>query len=130
VAIVPNPSVASPKAGRPEGIPVVVEGTTNTPGFRQLQALRGTAIEPTRVDGVSRKTEAHALVSARNTGVPEHQEGRRSAGGRDHVLGVTLGVGDVDLEVVAGARREVLDLQRSHHRTAPLVVGVAADLRQ
>ena len=49
----------------------MVEGTTNTPGFRQLQALRGTAIEPTRQKMcVSRKTEAHALVSARTPVFP------------------------------------------------------------
>ena len=41
-AVIPNRSVASPKAGRPVGIPVVVEGTTDTPSVRQLETLGGT----------------------------------------------------------------------------------------
>src|SRR5439155_20277925 len=129
-AVIPNLRVASPEAGRPVGIPVVVERTTDAPSVRQLEALRGTTTEATRVDGVSYGTESDALVTARNSGAAEHQELRRSAGGRDHRLGGALGEGGVDLEVVARTGRNVLDLQRSHHRTAPLVFGVTADLRE
>src|SRR5258707_12155139 len=82
--------------------------------------------KPDRIGG---RTEADALVSADAPGA-EHNDARRTAAGGDHVLGVPLGPARVDLDVVAGTGRDVLDLQRSHHRTAPLGFGVAADFRQ
>src|SRR5215218_355481 len=102
-------TVAAPEAGRPVGIPVVVERTTDTPCINQLEFAAG------HVNRIRRLTEADALISTRNTRVTEHHEVRRTAARRDHGLGGTMGVGGVDLEVVAGTGREVLDLQCSHH---------------
>src|SRR6267154_1738267 len=62
--------------------------------------------------------------------MPRAYEKPRTVPSRDHVLRVALRVGRVDLDVVAGTGRDVLDIQSSHHRTAPLVIRVAADLRQ
>lgn len=60
----------------------------------------------------------------------EHRETGRGSADGDHILRVALGVGHIELDVVAGTRRDVLDLQGCHHRTAPLGLGVAADFRQ
>src|SRR6185295_10263410 len=131
--IVLDLGVAAPEAGRPVGIPVVVERTTDTPSAGQDDAAAtrtrskraGRSIEAIR--GVA---ETNALIAAGKAGVTEHCEARRRTAGGDHGLGVTLGVRCVDLEIVARTGREVLDLQGNVHRTAPLVFGVTGDFRQ
>src|SRR5882672_1475813 len=123
-AVITNPRRAAEQAGRPVGIPVVVVGATDTPGFGQMQ--RAVAASGSRqIDRIGGRTKADALVGAARTA--EHREARRGARGGDHVLRVTLGVARVDLDVVAGTGRDVLDVQRTHHRTAPLGLGVARD---
>src|SRR5207244_601965 len=90
-AVVTDRGVAAEQAGRPVGIPVVVECTTDTPGLRQLEtaiAARGDR----QVDGVGGHTDADALVSTGNAGAREHREVRRSRRGRDDLLGVAHGV--------------------------------------
>src|SRR6476619_6681406 len=77
---------------------------------------------------IARQTEADALVGW--TAATKHREARRGAAGRDHVLGVALGPGRVDLDVVAGAGRNVLDIEARHHRAAPLGSGMTGDFRQ
>ena len=121
-------SVAAPEAGRPVGIPVVVERTTDTPSLSQDDAT-GTA-SAGQVDAIRAGTEANALIAAGNAGVTEHREVRRTTARGDHGLGVTLRVRCVDLDIVARTGREVLDLQRSRHSTAPLVFGVTGDFRE
>jgi hypothetical protein len=123
-AAVAHRGVAAPDAGRPVGIPIVVERTTDTPCIHQLE------LAARHEDRISRLTEADALVSTSNTRVAEHREARRGTARGDHGFSGTMGVGGVDLDVVACTGRQVLDLQRSHHRTAPLVFGVTGDFRQ
>src|SRR4029077_8067371 len=115
--VVTDSRIGAEDAGRPVRIPVVVKCTTETVGFRQMQRTVA-AIYGGQEHGIGGRTETNALVSARTVGTTEHREARRGRGRGDHVLGVTLGVADVELDVVAGTGRDVLDLQRSHHRTA------------
>src|SRR5712664_448093 len=128
-AIVTNRGVAAEQARRPVRIPVVVERTTDTVRSRQMQIAIAAGCYR-KIDSIGGATEADALVGARTTSAAEHREARRATAGGDHLLGVTLCPGRVDLEVVAGTSRDVLDLQRSHHRTAPLGIGVSTDFRQ
>ena len=105
----------------------MVECATDTVGWSDgatVAAGEGPAGKPHRSS-----TKANALV-ARCSEPPNIAKLGEPPDGRDHVLGVTLGLAGVDLEVVAGTGRDVLDLQRSHHRTAPLAVGVTADFRE
>src|SRR6185295_6105814 len=88
-AVVAHRGVAAPEAGRPVGIPVVVERTTDTPCIHQLE-VAGAAEESRQVDGVSRLTEADALVGASTTRRTVHREARRGTARGDHGLGVTL----------------------------------------
>src|SRR5258708_15778365 len=88
-----------------------------------------TAEDRRQIDRIRRRTESDALVSAWTAGVAEHRETRRGGAGGDHVLRVTLCPGRVDLDVVTRTGRDVLDLQRSHHRTPPLGFAVARDFR-
>src|SRR5262249_47777696 len=83
-----------------------------------------------QIHSIARRTEADALVGTETARAAEHREGWRRAGGRYYVLHVTNGVAGVDLEVVAGTPRDVLDLQGDHTRTAPLVAGMATDFGQ
>src|SRR5439155_7479312 len=101
-AVILDLSVAAPEAGRPVGIPVVVERTTDTPSARQDDATRSASAG--HVDAISRVAEGNALVSAA-AAATEHREVRRRTAGGDHGLGVTLCVRDVDLDVVACTRR-------------------------
>src|SRR5712664_475252 len=127
-AVIPHGRVAAEQARRPVRIPVVVERTTDTVSSRQMQ-IAIAASKRRKIDSISGRTEADALVSA-DAAAAEHREARRATAGGDHLLGVALCPGRIDLEVVAGTGRDVLDLQRSHHRTAPLGIGVTADFRQ
>src|SRR5712664_536923 len=127
-AVIPHGRVAAEQARRPVRIPVVVERTTDTVSSRQMQ-IAIAAGKRRKIDSISGRTEADALVSA-DAAAAEHREARRATAGGDHLLGVALCPGRIDLEVVAGTGRDVLDLQRSHHRTAPLGIGVTADFRQ
>src|ERR1043165_2827107 len=123
--------VAAPEAGRPVGIPVVVERTTDTPCIGQLDVAGSTTgKEPGKVHAIRRLAKANALICTRTAGSTKHREARRGRARGDHGLGSTLGVADVDLDVVARTRGQVLVLQGSNHRTAPLVVGVTGDFRQ
>ena len=125
VTVVANRSVAAPEAGRPVGIPVVVERTTDTKGFGQLEVAGKTAgngNKPGQENRIRRLAKANALIRTQTVRVTEHREARRGTARGDHGLGVTLGVRCVDLEIVARTGREVLDLQRSrspHRPTCP-----------
>src|SRR6266404_6063078 len=131
VTAVAHRGVAAPEAGRPVGIPVVVERTTDTPCIHQLDVAGSTAgKKPGQENRISRLAKANALVRTQTARATEHREVRRSTARGDHGLGVTLRVRCVDLEIVARTGRDVLDLQRNVHRTAPLVFGVTGDFRQ
>ena len=104
----------------------MIERAADTPGRRQGDTV-GTA-SARKVDAVGGRAEADALVG--EAAAAEHREVRRGAAGGDHVLGGALGIGRIDLDVVARAGRDVLDLQRRHHRAAPLGFGVTADFGQ
>ena len=106
----------------------MVERTADTESFDQLE-VASTTEQGGQINRISRLAKANALVGA-DAAAAEHREVRRATRGGDHVLGVTLGVRRVDLDVVSRTGRDVLDLQRSHHRAAPLVFGVTADFRQ
>src|SRR5258708_9860290 len=80
------------------------------------------------INGVRCKTKPDALIGS--TAAAKHRKARRGTTGGDHVLGVALGPGRVDLDVVASTGRDVLDVQRSHHRTSPFGIGVSADFRR
>ena len=122
--VVPHPSRTAEQARRPVRIPVVVERTTNTKGFRQMERTitregGGTKASPRCEDTIRGRTDANSIAGSELTvGAAHHKERRRGSRGRDDVLGVTLGPACVDLDVVARTGRDVLDLQRSHHRTA------------
>ena len=75
--VVANGRIAAEQAGRPVGIPVVVDRATDTPSLRQLE-LAIAAVGSRKVDGIGGHTEANALVSAGNAGTAEHREARRS----------------------------------------------------
>ena len=104
----------------------MIERAADAPGRRQGDAA-GAACAG-HIDAIGGRTEADALVA--EAAVTEHRKARRGAAGGDHLLGGALGIGDVELDVVARAGRQVLDLQRSHHRAAPLGFGVTADFGQ
>src|SRR6185436_7040158 len=100
------------------------------PSLHQLDVAGKTAgNKPGQVDAISRLAKAKALIRTQTARVTEHREARRTAARGDHSLGITLGVRCVALEIVARTGRDVLDLQRNVHRTAPLVVGVTGDFR-
>src|SRR5258708_31587740 len=65
------------------------------------------------------RTESEGAIRSKLIGnATQHYEAGRSTRGGDHVLGVTLGPGRIHLDVVADTPRDVLDLQRGHHRAA------------
>ena len=110
----------------------MVEGATDAIGFGQVQRTVADNTTDDRARGdphcVRRRPEADALIGPARAA--EHCKARRGARGGDHVLGYALGPGGIDLDVVADAGRNVLDLQRSHHRAAPLVAGMTGNFRQ
>ena len=105
----------------------MVERTAETVSSRQLE-VAGTAEEHRKVHSVRGHTQPDALIS--DAAAAEHREVRRGCAGADHVFRVALCKARVHLDVVARTGRDVLDLQRSHHRSAPLGFGVAGDFRQ
>src|SRR4051812_46022121 len=116
--VIANLRVAAEQAGRPVRIPVVVERATDAPGFGQMQGAVATG-ESRQVDCVRGRTEtdgvignARGVLAALRT---EDREARRSSARGDHVLGVALCPAGIELDVVAGTGRNVLDLQRGHH---------------
>src|SRR5882757_4804671 len=88
--VIANGRVAAEHAGRPVRIPVVVERTTDTVRFGQMQSTIATG-KCRKEDGVGRRTETNALVSVRTIAAAEPSEARRGTAGGDDVLGVTLG---------------------------------------
>src|SRR5438445_7528113 len=67
--------VAAPDAGRPVGIPIVVERTTDTKGIHQLDVAGSTAgKEPGQVNRISRLAKANALIRTRTARATEHPE--------------------------------------------------------
>ena len=107
------------------GIKVVVESTTDTERFGQMD--RTVATERGRqVNTVRGRTEGKAVARSKLTGnTAQHQERRRSARGGDDLLCITLCPGRIELDVVTSTGRKVLDLQRGHHRAAPLGIRMA-----
>src|SRR6267154_1518879 len=61
-AVIPNAGVLTEHAGRPVRIPVVVERTTDTEGFGQMDRAIATG-KRRKEDAVRRRTETNALVS-------------------------------------------------------------------
>src|SRR5512139_2312908 len=88
VATIPHGSVAAEQAGRPVGIPVVVERTPDTPGIHQLD-VASTAEYSRQEHRIGRLAKANALIRTRTARAAEHPEARRCSAGGDHVLGVT-----------------------------------------
>src|SRR5205085_8211085 len=80
--VVTDRGVAAPEAGRPVGIPVVVERTTDTEGLGQLELAIATGGDG-EPDGVRRHAQTDALVSTGDARAREHREARRSSRGRD-----------------------------------------------
>src|SRR5215213_8400644 len=76
--IVANLGIAAPEAGRPVGIPVVVERTTNAPSVGKLDL---TTRDVYTVTGV---TKAQALIGSWTAGTTEHRKARGSAARGDH----------------------------------------------
>src|SRR5206468_10410644 len=78
VTVEAHRGVAAPEAGRPVGIPVVVERTTDTPCIHQLDVAGSTAgKEPGQENRISRLAKANALIRTQ-TAPTEHREARRA----------------------------------------------------
>src|SRR5439155_23958446 len=72
-AIIPHGRITAPEACRPIGIPVVVERTTDTIGFGQLDVAGSTAgKKPGQENPIRRLAKAKALIGTRAARTPEH----------------------------------------------------------
>ena len=129
-AVVPNRGVAAPKAGRPVGIPVVVERTADTKGLGQLESPVAPPVNAGQEHPSDGCAKAEALVRTSAAGAPNIV--KLGEPPRVEITCLVLPLAYVASILISspGAGREVLDLQRSHHRTAPLVFGVTGDFRQ
>src|SRR5262249_46535506 len=78
--VVTNSRIAAEQAGRPVGVPVVVEGTTDAEGFGEVETTV-TAKERGQPHRVGSDTEANALVGTGTAGAAEHREVRRNRRG-------------------------------------------------
>src|SRR6185295_15310642 len=83
-----------------------------------------------QIDSVGGRTETYALVSAGPAGAAKHRKAWGSRIGRDDVFRRSLGVARVELDLVAGTGRDVLDVQGRHDSAAPFAVGMSGDFRQ
>ena len=121
-AAVADPTDATEQAARPVRIPVVVESATDTKGSGQLE-VAGAAGRDRTVDGIGGGAEGDAARVAELAGPPPAIRKL----GEGPLVEITSLVspreGRIDLDVVAGAGRHVLDLQGRHHRAAPLRAG-------
>src|SRR5882757_11495761 len=100
-------------------VPGMIEGTAYTPGGGQLNA--GRTARAGEINTVGRRAKADALVA--EAAASEHREVRRRGSGGDHIFCGAFGVARIELDVVTRAGRQVLDLQRRHHRATELRVG-------
>src|ERR1700751_785423 len=108
----------------------MVEGATETPGLGQMDRPIAAVCNRQKYT-VRRCTEADGASSTKLTwDAAEHRKARRGATGGDHVLRVTVRPARVHLDVVARTARDVLDLQRSHHRSAVFGARVTGQFRQ
>src|SRR6476620_9700920 len=121
--VVTDASPSTVKAAAPGRSPVVVEATAHTPGLNRL--LR----ESCDKHGIRCNAKSNALVGEGIACAAKDGVGACATGQvLDIVAGSTIGIDALDHDGVTGAGRDVLDLQGTLNREAPLVVGMAKGL--